>query len=100
MMAKKVKGKKPKIVKVLWADAHSQDVILESELPRLQTEKTLLMPYWSVGYLILETTEVIALAASWLPEDKKFGEDETNYRRVLFIPKTQIIERKEQTDHA
>ena len=80
-----------KFLKVLWVDAHTQEGLTEKELTEmLQKEGSALAPYWAAGWLVAETEEVLVIASGFLPEEPKFLIDETVYRRILFIPKSQI----------
>ncbi len=81
-----------KIVKVLWMDAHTEEAYTEDDIAKLKEKgKTvsLLCPYLSVGYLLIENKEVIVIAPNLMPDDSTFP-CETAYRRILFIPKSQV----------
>ena len=80
-----------KLVKVLWMDAHTEEQMSEAELSEmLQKEGSALASYWTVGWQLTETEEVLVIAPSILPEEPKFHIDETIYRKILFIPKCLI----------
>lgn len=77
------------MVRVLWGDAQVVDRLLETELDRELRQSHGLAPYWSTGFLIRETEETVFVAESILSAQTPEECDE--FRRVLVIPKRQII---------
>jgi hypothetical protein len=84
----KLEQVKFKKVRILWKDARNINTeLFEAELEDLKEDR-LLAPYDCVGFLIKETKDVIVIALGLMPQcDPR---DETLFRHLLCIPKSQI----------
>ena len=78
-----------KLVKVTWIDSRSTHEIWESDIKKLCT----VAPSLSLGILIRDTSELIAIAQSTF--SKANTEDETLYREVLIISKRAVVKVEE-----
>lgn len=82
---------KMKIVRILWQDARSFQELMDDE-DLQEALKNGLARYESVGFLIGQTKEIIALALGHLPP--MHARDISLYRNVLLIPKKLILEKE------
>lgn len=77
---------------VKWHDATHYEFLNPEEVDKLE-----FTVFENVGFLVKETKEFIALAFSYHNKIEYFddGKGINQYKRVLLIPKSQIIEIKE-----
>lgn len=81
--------KTPDLVKVVWKDAHTSKITLNYE----DITKEGITKAWTIGYLMYENDEHIAVCGFLFPDyetniDEIAGE--TGFREVHFIPKCLI----------
>jgi len=77
------------MVRVTWMDAWSETTLTEAEVKNMLE----LAPYISCGFKLAENGKALVICQGILP--KQMPSDDTFYRNVLSIPKSQIVKIEE-----